>query len=195
MARKQLTPEQQAAKVAKMKATKAANQAAALKTMGLETYDRSKPKRKKRQMSDAQKEAAVARLAKARAAKGPSVNNQIDEDVRNLPDDDLFSVKNVRHWQTEAKNYLQSIKSFKDSKSAAERSEYQQTETYIVNLGTYLRTGVYQDHRFGAERTGKVQLRSVKLAYYPDGRPKRSVGVYYPDLGEVYTQEMYLQDA
>ena len=32
------------------------------------------------------------------------------------------------------------------------------------------------------------------MAYYPDGMPKRSVGVYYPDMGCEYTQEMYNDD-
>lgn len=195
MARRQLTPEEMAAKVAKMKATKAANKAKALEKLGLAKYDRSKKPRKKRIMTDEQKRAAAARLAKAREAKGPSKNNQIHEDVRNLHDDELFSYKNVRAWQSEAKSYLQSIKSYKDSKVAKERSEYQSTETYIINLGTYMRSGVYLDHRFGAERTGKVQQRCVAMAYHKDGTPKRTVGVWYPDLAEVYTQEMSEQDA
>lgn len=195
MARKPQTAEQIAARVAKAKATKAAKKAAALKTLGLEQFDRSKKPRKKRVLTDEQKQAAAARLAKAREAKGPSQNNQIDEDVRNLPDDHLFSYKNVRKWQNEAKQYLHAIKSFKDSKDAKERAAYQEVETYIVNLGTYMRSGVYLDSRFGPERTGKVQHRCVAMAYHKDGTPKRTVGVWYPDIGEVYTQEMALEDA
>ena len=194
MARKPQTAEQIAARVAKAKATKAAKKAAALKTLGLEQFDRSKKPRKKRVLTDEQKQAAAARLAKAREAKGPSENNQIDEYVRNLPDDDLFSYKNVHKWQAEAKQYLQSIRDFKDSKDAKERNAYTEVETFIVNLGTYMRSGVYLDNRFGAERTGKVQLRCVAMAYNKDGTPKRTVGVWYPDIGQVYTQEMYLED-
>ena len=37
-------------------------------------------------------------------------------------------------------------------------------------------------------------MRSVAMAYYPDGTPKRTVGVFYGDIGEVYTNEMYLED-
>ena len=32
------------------------------------------------------------------------------------------------------------------------------------------------------------------MAYYSDGTPKRNVGVYYPDMSCVYTQEMYNED-
>ena len=195
MARKPLTEQQIAARTAKAKATREAKKKAALEAMGLEKFDRSKKPRKKRKMTAEQKKAAAARLAKAREAKGPSQNNQIDEHVRNLPDEDTFSYKNVRAWQTEAKQYLQSIKDWKDSKDAKERSAYGEVETYIVNLGTYMRSGVYLDYRLGAERTGRVQLRSVAMAYHKDGTPKRTVGVWYPDIGEVYTQEMALEDA
>lgn len=195
MARKPQTPEQIAARVAKAKATKAAKKAAALEKLGLQQFDRTKKVRKKRVMTPEQKKAAAERLAKARAAKGPSQNNQIDEHVRNLPEDDLFSYKNVRAWQTEAKQYLSSIKSFKDSKDAKERALYTDVETYIVNLGSYMRSGVYLDNRFGAERTGKVQLRCVAMAYNKDGTPKRTVGVWYPDIGTTYTREMELEDA
>ena len=32
------------------------------------------------------------------------------------------------------------------------------------------------------------------MAYYKDGTPKRSVGVHYPDIGEIYTEEMRRED-
>ena len=31
------------------------------------------------------------------------------------------------------------------------------------------------------------------MAYYPDGTPKRSVGVFYPDINIVWTNEMELE--
>ena len=72
MARKPMTPEQIAARSAKAKATREAKKKAALKTLGLQKFDRSKKPRKKRQMTDEQKAAAAERLAKAREAKKPS---------------------------------------------------------------------------------------------------------------------------
>ena len=32
------------------------------------------------------------------------------------------------------------------------------------------------------------------MAYYPDGTPKRSVGVFYPDIEAVWTKKMDLDD-
>ena len=36
--------------------------------------------------------------------------------------------------------------------------------------------------------------RCVAMAYEDDGTPKRSVGVFYPDLGCIYTQEIYNEE-
>jgi len=38
-----------------------------------------------------------------------------------------------------------------------------------------------------------VVPRCVAMAYYPDGTPKRSVGVFYPDINIVWTNEMELE--
>jgi hypothetical protein len=189
MARKTLTAEQQAAKVAKMKATKAANKAKALEEFGLATKPAKKKFKKKRTMTDEQKAAASERLAKARAKKGPSQNKLIDEGVRNLPDDNPLSLVNVRSWIKENKELLQGIKTLKDSKDAKERAEYHRVETYVSNLEAYLRNGTYLDFFYGSRMQNKIKLRVTHMAYTKDGTPKRSAGHWYPDIG-LYTQEM-----
>jgi hypothetical protein len=186
MPRTPLTEEQKKARVAKAAATRAAKQKAAMKELGL------KPRKKVRKgkvMSAEQKAAAAERLRKAREAKGPSQNNQIAEEVRNLPDEDVFSVKNVRQWIKTNKELLHSIRDMKDSKEAKEREQYNNVEGYLANLQSYLRSGVYLDMFYGEHRQSKVKHRCVRMAYYPDGTPKRTVGVWYPDIG-VYTEEM-----
>ena len=59
--------------------------------------------RKKRELTEEQKAAAIERLAKARAAKGPAQYKDIHPDVLALDEDDTFSMKNVRLWMKEAK--------------------------------------------------------------------------------------------
>jgi hypothetical protein len=190
MARRKLTEEEMAAKVAKMKATKAANKAAAIAKLGLERAPtKFKKARKKRELTPEQKAANIARLAKAREAKGPSQNKLIDEHVRNLPDDNPLSLVNVRSWIKDNKEQLQAIKHFKDSKDAKERNLYTDTATYISNLESYLRDGMYRDFRYGAGKQNKISMRVTTMAYYSDGTPKRNVGWLYPDIG-LYTQEM-----
>jgi len=192
MARRKLTAEEMAAKVAKMKATKAANKAKALETLGLKTE--RKKIRRTRKMTEKQKAAARDRLAKARANRGPSQNKLIDESVRNLPDDNPLSLKNVRSWIKENKLLLQSIKAFKDSKESKERDQYNRVQTYVSNLEAYLRDGLYRDHKYGSQMQNTIKMVVTHMAYYKDGTPKRTVGYVYPDIG-MYTKEMAEQDA
>ena len=195
MAKRKLTTEEMAAKVAKMKATKAANKAKALAAVG---YVPSKPKkvRKKRIMTEEQKQAARDRLAKARANRGPSTNKLIAENVRNLPDEDKLSLKNVRPWLKENKELLASMRSFKDSKDSKERLSYQRVETYVSNMEAYLRSGVWLDLFYGSQQQNKIKQRFALngMAYYANGKPKRTVGVWYEDLAQEWTKEMELND-
>lgn len=194
MARRKLTAEEMAAKVAKMKATKAANKAKALETLGLSKFDRTKKTRKKRVMTEDQKIAASERLAKAREAKKPATMLTVHESLHDIPKTDPFAPARVRGWIRNQSLMLKSMRSMKDSKDPKERAAYIDTEVYLANLQAYLRTGVYLDNRWGAERQHKVTHKCVRMAYYKDGTPKRTVGVWYPDIGEKYTLEMEQED-
>ena len=187
MARRKLTPEEMAAKVAKMKATKAANKAKALEKLGLNTE--RKKIRRTRTMTEEQKQAARDRLAKARANRGPSQNKLIAESVRNLPEDNPLSLKNVRSWIKENKELLTSIRDFQNSKDWKERNKFMRVQTYISNLEAYLRDGVYKDYFYGSQMQHKILIKVTTMAYHRDGTPKRTVGYHYPDVG-IYTQEM-----
>ena len=195
MTRRKLTPEEMAAKVAKMKATKAAKKAAALEQVG---YTPTKKKfRKKRTMTEEQKQAARERLAKARANRGPSTNKLIAENVRNLPDDNPLSLKNVRPWLKENKELLSSIRMNKNSSDPKARAQYQRIETYVANMESYLRNGVWLDLFYGSQGQSKIQYRVQEkgMAYYSDGTPKRTVGFFYEDLGTYWTKEMESNDS
>lgn len=189
MARQPQTKEQIAARVAKAQATKAAKKSNALAQMGVVAKTSKKVSSPTRKLTAEQKAAAVARLAAAREAKGPSQNTMIDVDVRNLPDDDTFSLKNVRQWIKTNKELLVAMKGMKDSKEASERASYANVETYVANLEAYLRSGHYLDFRFGENGQNKVTYVCRAMAYHANGMPKRTVNVLYPDIG-LYTQEM-----
>ena len=145
--------------------------------------------RKKRKLTDEQKAVLVERITKAREAKKPAAQLSIHETVRNLPDDDIFSVKNVRGWIKNAKDKLSGMRSWKNSKEKGQAAEYLVQQGYLHNLQAYLRDGVYRDFYYGEERQFKTKFKCVVMAYNKDGTPKRSVGVMYPDIG-VYTIEM-----
>lgn len=189
MARQPQTKEQIAARVAKAQATKAAKKSNALAQMGVVAKTSKKKSYQSRKLTTEQKAAAVARLAAAREAKGPSQNAMIDVDVRNLPDDDTFSLKNVRQWIKTNKDLLGAMKGMKESKESSERARYANVESYVANLEAYLRSGHYLDFRFGENGQNKVTYVCRAMAYYANGYPKRSVGVLYADIG-LYTQEM-----
>lgn len=191
MAHKPMTEAQIKARTAKAKATREANKNKALKELGLSTT--RKKVRKPRKMTAEQKAAATERLAKARANRGPSQNKMIDEHVRNLPEDNPLSLKNVRSWIKENKELLTAIKAFKDSSDSKERAKYTEVETYVANLEAYLRDGTYRDFRYGASMQNKISYKVTVMAYNADGTPKRTVGWLYPDCG-IYTQEMADED-
>ena len=50
------------------------------------------------------------RMAKARAAKKPAAYKNIHSDVKNLPDDNTLSVKNVKDWQKHNKERVTDLK-------------------------------------------------------------------------------------
>lgn len=189
MARTPMTDKQKAARAKKAAATREANKKKGLEMLGLPT-ERKKLRKTRKPMSDEQKQAAVERLAKARAAKGGPKYTAYDESIRSLPDDDIFSIKNVHAWIKYQKELMQSMRGFKDSKDAKERMQYIDTQTYIENLEKYLRTGVYMDYRYGMEGQSTVKMICRAMAYYPDGTPKRTEGVWYPDIGTVWTKEL-----
>jgi len=145
--------------------------------------------RKKRQLSEEQRAELRERLEKARASKAPAKQLSIHESIRNLPDTDSFAPARVRGWIRATKERMQSMRKWKKSKDKNEYQAYLTEEIYLGNLQAYLRTGIYLDNRWGAERQHAVKYRCVAMAYYSDGTPKRTVGTWYPDIG-TYTQEM-----
>ena len=193
MARKPMSEAAKAARVKKMKATKEKNKAAALEMMGIAPR---KKMRRTRNLTPEQKAAAIERLAKARAARkieGVSTNQLYAEEVRNLPPEHFLSLDKVKGWIKHNKDLLSSIRSFKDSKESSERDQYNRVEVYLANLENYLRTGVYSDMFYGEEAQNVIKYRCVVMAYHPDGTPKRTPGVMYPDIG-LYTIEMAQAD-
>lgn len=153
-----------------------------------------KKPRKKRKLTDEQRAAFAERMKKAREARGPAKNLSIDASIRDLPSEHPLHPEKVKNWLKYQKDVFKSIRHLKDSKDASERNLYNDTETYIFNLQRYLNDGIWRDHRYGEEKQNRIRQVSVKLAYHPDGTPKRTVGVFYPDIGADYTLEMEQED-
>lgn len=171
----------------KAKKTREANKKRALEELG---FERKKVKRTRKPMTAEQKKAATERLAKARAARGADGSKSVHKDIRDLPEDHFLHWKKVKQWLKSNQDELKSMRTYKNSKVAKERSEYIDREVYISNMKKYLSGGVWLDFRYGEQREGRVQKVCIAMAYYPDGTPKRQYNCWYPDIAQVWTKEL-----
>jgi hypothetical protein len=151
-------------------------------------FVRKKVRKPRKPMTEEQKAAAVERLAKARAAKGPAKNLAVHESIRGLPDDHWISPTKVKQWLKFNKTLLSSIKRQADSKDKSDRIQYQRIDTYVKNLQSYLSTGIWSDMNYGERMEFKTKWLVTALAYNEDGTIKRTLGHIYPDIG-LYTGE------
>tara|TARA_Y100000389_G_scaffold201976_1_gene246073 strand:+ start:16405 stop:16884 length:480 start_codon:yes stop_codon:yes gene_type:complete len=147
---------------------------------------KNKIRKKRKPMTPEQKAAAVERLAKARASKGPAEYKSIATSVVALPDDDLFSLKSIRGWIKTQKELLSSARKSLRLKAKGAESQVAIHEGYIRNMERYLRDGVWTDMFYGEYQEKKIKYRCVAPAYDKDGMVKRSHGVWYPDIGTVW---------
>ena len=158
--------------------------------------EKIQPLKKKWKLSEEAKEKLRNRLAEMRAKKKPAEYKNISKKVLDLSDDDKYSFKNVKEWIKESKDKVaelskiaRSIKSAPLEKQKA-AAGVDHKKAYIRYCEYYLKTGDWISMFSGANESQKVIPRCVAMAYYPDGTPKRSVGVFYPDINAVWTSGM-----
>jgi len=155
------------------------------------------PKKRKprKPMTEEQRAAAAKRLEKARearAAKNPDYGkSSIHESLRNLPDEHGLSPAKVKKWIKTQQDLAKSARQQVRQKVKGAEAQLKIHEGYISNMQAYLRTGDWVDSFYGEYQEHKIRNRCIALAYDKNGNPKRNVGTYYPDMGEVYTQEMF----
>ena len=158
---------------------------------------KKKIRKRRKPMTEEQKQAAAARLEKARearAAKNPDYGQSgIHESLRDLPDDHPAHPKKVKLWIKTQKELAASER--KSAKQGVKGAYSKQCihEAYVRNLVKYLRDGDYVDMFYGEYMEHNIKRKCVAMAYESDGTPKRDIGVWYPDIG-TYTQEMYNED-
>ena len=158
--------------------------------------EKVKPLKKKRKLSEETKEKLRERLAAMRAKKKPADYKNVAKSVLDLPDDDKYSFKNVKEWIKHSKDlvseYTKTARSRattpQDKQKASNAADHK--KVYIRELEYYLKSGDYISYFSGQDETNKVSPRCVAMAFYPDGTPKRSVGVFYPDINMVWTKDL-----
>ena len=160
----------------------------------VETNATVKPRKKRKPMTPEQRQAAGERLAKAREKRlleNPPQYKSIHPSVVELEDDDPLSMKKVQMWIKTQKDLFSAARSGIRNKMKGAEAQVSLHEGYIRNLQRYLRDGVYCDTMYGEHQQNKILYRCVAMAYHPDGTPKRSTGVFYPDLGRTWTGEIH----
>jgi len=158
------------------------------------------PKKRKprKPMSVEQRAAASERLVKAREKrkeKNPDYGQSaLPLVLKDLPEDHPRHPKKVKEWIKTQKDLVSSARSSVRQKIKGAEAQLAMHEGYIKNMQRYLRDGDWVDDFYGEHQQNKIHHRCVALAYYDDGTPKRSIGVYYSDLGCVYTQEIFNEE-
>ena len=119
------------------------------------------------------------RMAKARAARKPPKYKNIHEDVKNLPDDNTLSVKNVKEWEKHNKDRVKDLKyrirrmdKGKD-KNLLERELFNR-ETFLSNITRYFDTSVWLDLFYGKDQEHKTKWKTLAYAYDEEGFVKTS---------------------
>jgi len=154
-----------------------------------EKYVRKKIRKPRKPMTPEQKAAAVERLRLAREKKAkdnPPTYKNIHPDVVALDPEDPLSMHRVKEWikaqreiaSEERKNERANVKG-----AAARRCR---AEGYARSMQRYLEDSVWTDGFYGEKASLPMNRVCTTLAYNKDGTPKRTYGVYYPDLGYVW---------
>ena len=156
-----------------------------------------KKKSRRRFLTDEEKEVRAKRLEKARASKAPTQHLSIHPDVPR-EDTATLGLKNVRSWIRTNKEEVAALKlqMKRDPSDKVSRARFHDLDTYVHNLQSYLRSGVYLDHRYGMNMVGRLKRICRVMAHHwqPNdphyGMIQREVDVYYPDVG-LWTQDMH----
>ena len=124
-------------------------------------------------------EEQLDKMAKVRAAKKPPAYKNIHEDVKNLPDDNTLSVKNVKEWEKHNKERVKELKyKIRRMEKGKERTllerELGNREVYIMNIARYLDTSVWLDLFYGKDQEHKSKWRTIAYAYDDEGYIKSS---------------------
>jgi len=156
--------------------------------------------RQKRVLSEEAREKLRAHLAKARKRKKPPEYKNVHPYVMAKDEDDSMSFIKVKEWITlnkeEAKEYTKQSKA--RGLSDKQRNEYLGMASsrigYVRWLEHYLKTSEWIGDNIGEKEDEPVIRQCIAMAYYPDGTPKRTVGVYYRDIRMVWQKGMVEQD-
>ena len=119
------------------------------------------------------------RMAKARAAKKPAAYKNIHPDVKNLPDDNTLSLKNVKDWQKHNKERVADLKyKIRRMDKGKDRTllerEVENRTVYLANILRYFDTSTWLDLFYGKDQEHPARYKTLTYAYDEEGYIKTS---------------------
>ena len=114
------------------------------------------------------------RMAKARAAKKPPAYKNIHPDVKNLPDDNTLSLKNVKNWQKHNKERVVDLKyKIRRMDKGKDRTllerEVENRTVYLANISRYFDTSIWLDLFYGKDQEQTTRYKTSAYAYDKEG--------------------------
>ena len=146
----------------------------------------------RKQLTEKRKQELRDQLSKARSKRSPAEYKNIHPKVLEIPDDDILSLKSIKkaikHSKDKASAYsVNSRRRGATPKQAITDSiNSDNTKAYIRFMEHYLRTGDWISNFMGDDEEKKTQWKCVAMAYHADGTPKRTKGIFYPDINMVW---------
>ena len=149
----------------------------------------------RKQLSEERKQELRDQLTKARSKKKTAEYKNVHPSVLVKPDDDSLSLKSVKKWikhnKEKASAYLTNSRrrGATPKQSIIDKIHSENAKAYIRYMEYYLKSGTWVSMFMGEDEELKTQWKCVAMAYESDGTPKRSKGVFYPDINAVWASD------
>ena len=149
----------------------------------------------RKKLSEERKQELRDQLTKARSKKKTAEYKNVYPSVLAKPDDDPLSLKSIKksikHNKEKAAAFLTNSRrrGTTPKQSIADKINADGAKAYIRMMEHYLRTGDWISDFMGDDEEKKTQWKCVAMAYNEDGTPKRTKGVWYPDIQTIWTSE------
>tara|TARA_B100000949_G_scaffold58963_1_gene52098 strand:- start:5992 stop:6636 length:645 start_codon:yes stop_codon:yes gene_type:complete len=149
-----------------------------------------------RKITEEHREALRERMVEMRKNRKPAEYKNIHPSVLAKSENDKLSHKNVKAWIKEAKETASAhaknarSRTISPQQQAHELALSESKKAYVRQMEHYLKRGDWISDFMGLEENERTQWRCVSMAYYPDGTPKRTVGIWYSDIGMKWEKGM-----
>jgi hypothetical protein len=126
----------------------------------------------------------------APAQINPKDHKSVHPDVLKRGIDDPLNVVNVKQWIKHNREKIKTERYNVRIGTKGAEARLASLEGFVRNLNNYLNSGIYNDMFYGEEQQSQVNYVCIAPAYDKNGNMKRTIGVWYRDIADVWTKEM-----